>query len=136
MLGYIVPEGLGPGRRALLAEWAGDGGYRPCSGSANLDVEKAPAYLWLASRSAQVTKQTYLRAYLRRLPDYAWLPGRSVRYAMDGTDLGSSVTDSGGHAPYLYTVALPVGSYPMTAAFDGDSAYLPSGNTGVLTVVP
>jgi alpha-tubulin suppressor-like RCC1 family protein len=136
MLSYSVPEGAGPGLRSLVADWPGDGGYRASSATATLDVAKAPTYLWLASRSAQITKQTYLRAYLRRLPDYVWLPGKAVRFALDGTALGSEATDSGGRASYLYTVSAALGDHPMGAAFDGDGSYLPGGSTGVLTVVP
>jgi hypothetical protein len=136
MVSYAVPEGAGAGVRPLVADWPGDGGYRASAASATLDVGKAPTYLWFASRSAQITKQTYLRAYLRRLPDYVWLPGKAVRFALDGTVLGSEATDAGGRASYLYTVSAALGDHPMVAAFDGDGSYLPGGGSAVLTVTP
>jgi alpha-tubulin suppressor-like RCC1 family protein len=136
MLAYTVPEGEGAGARPLAAEWAGDGGYRASAGSATLEVDRAPSYLWLASRSAQYGKPTYLRAYLRRLPDYAWLPGQRVRFSLNGVSLGTETTDAGGRASYLYQVTVPVGDHGMAAAFDGDGSYLPGGGGGTLTVTP
>jgi hypothetical protein len=136
LLAYAVPEGAGPGRRALAGRWDGNGGYRTSSAASSLYVERAPTNLWLASRSAQRTLNTYLRAYLRRLPDYVWLSNKTVRFELDGTVLGAAVTNSSGCASYLYHVTQAAGSYPMVASFDGDGSYLPAGSEGVLTVVP
>lgn len=135
---YVVPPAGGAGDRVLTADWGGDGGYRASGGSATLHVAKAPAYLWFASRSATRGTLTYLRAYLRSLPDYAWLPGKAIRFALNGTDLGMATTDVGGRASYLFDVtsAWPLGDLAMWAAFDGDGTYLPHGSSAVLTVMP
>lgn len=138
LLTHVPLEGEGPGARSLTVQWLGDGGYRAASTTATLGVDQAPSYLWLASRSAQRGANTYLRAYLRRLPDYSWLTNRTIRFSVDGAVLGAAVTDSGGRASYLFAVTAEtaLGDHPMVAAFDGDPWYMPHGSAGVLTVTP
>ena len=135
---YVIPPLGGPGDRIITATWVGDGGYRASIGAATLHVAKAPAYVWFASRSAQRGTLTYLRAYVRSLPDYAWLPNKTIGFTLNGTYLGAAVTDSGGRASYLLDVtpAWPLGELSMLATFTGDGSYLPHGGSAVLTVVP
>lgn len=52
---------------------------------------------------------------------------------IDGQDY-PGVTDASGNV--AITVALPVGSYPVTAAFTGDDQYLASVGSGTLAVTP
>jgi hypothetical protein len=77
-------------------------------------------------------------AYLRRLSDYVWWSGKSVRFSLDGTNLGTGVTDANGMAAYLYTAptAMTTGNHDMLGEFAGDSHYLPNAGTAVLTVTP
>jgi hypothetical protein len=80
----------------------------------------------------------YIRAYLRRLPDYAWMPARTVTFALDGTPLGQGTTDAAGMAATLYNcpAGAVTGARPMAAEFAGDDRYLPSGSEAILTVTP
>ena len=138
MLSYTLPTSLGVGVHSLYAAWAGNGGYRPSTATSTLTVDRAVTYLWLASRSIAAGGKAYLRAYLRSLPDYAWVPGKTVSYTLDGVALGSAVTDTGGQASLLYTApaGMLVGDHPMSARFAGDATYLPGGSNATLKVTP
>ncbi|MBM3495865.1 MAG: hypothetical protein FJX72_16305 [Armatimonadetes bacterium] len=138
LLSWVVPDTLAPGAHALVADWPGDAGYRPSSGAATLTVDKGVTYLWALSRSMARGTSAYLRAYLRRLPDYVWLAGKDVRISVDGTVVGSAPTDSGGRASVLYAApsGMATGDHQILAEFAGDGRYVPSAATGVLTVTP
>ncbi|MCX6360028.1 MAG: hypothetical protein NT029_09485 [Armatimonadetes bacterium] len=138
MLEYTVAGSLAVGRHDLEARWAGNGGYLASSGQGALQVSRAPAYLWFPSRSIKQGGAAYLRSYLRRLPDYVWLPGKTVGYKLNGTALGSEATDAGGRASLLYTAppSMAPGDYGMTATFGGDATYQASGAWALLSVVP
>jgi alpha-tubulin suppressor-like RCC1 family protein len=135
---WTIPEGAGAGQRPLKAAWVGNAGYTASSGTAKLTVSKAPAYLWLASRSIAAGSACYLRAYLRRLPDYVWLPGKEVAFTLDGTEVGRAATNTAGCSSVLYNApaGMATGAHPLVAAFGGDGAYEPDSDTGALTVVP
>jgi hypothetical protein len=135
---WVPPDTLMPGTHDYRAVWTGDAGYRASSGSGALSVSKGVSYLWLYSRSLARGSTAYLRAYLRRLPDYAWLPGRSVQFTLDGVALGSGTTDANGMAAYQFTAppGMATGAHPMEAEFAGDTWYLENGASGTLTVTP
>jgi hypothetical protein len=137
LITWTVPDTLAPGSHVFAGVWPGDAGYRASSSTGTLMVDKGVSYLWLASRSIARGGSAYLRAYLRRLPDYAWLPGRTVQFTLDGVVLGTGVTDSSGMAPYLYTAptGMATGAHPMEAEFAGDSKYLENGSAATLTVL-
>ena len=136
LITWTVPDSLAPGAHAYTVAWAGDAGYNPSSASPSLVISKGVSYLWLASRSVKKGTAAYIRAYLRRLPDYAWMPARTVTFALDGTPLGQGTTDASGMAAYLYNcpAGAVTGDHPMSAEFPGDDRYLPSGSEAILTV--
>jgi hypothetical protein len=61
------------------------------------------------------------------------LAAEAVTITINGQDY-PAVTDSSGTA--AIQVSLPVGTYPATAAFTGDGAYLASTGAGTLTITP
>ena len=138
MVLWIVPESATVGPHGYQAEWPGDAGYRASSGSATLTVDKGVSYLWVASRSMARGTNAYLRSYLRRLPDYVWLAGKTVELSLDGVSLGSSVTDANGMASILYTAptGMATGAHTVLGIFSGDAKYLGSAATATLTVTP
>ncbi|NLI00185.1 MAG: hypothetical protein GX446_11930 [Chthonomonadales bacterium] len=124
---YILPDGTSNGTSIVRATFAGDATYLPSSGQGKLTitVQKADTYLWIMPRLAEAGTNTYLRAYLRRTTDWEWLPGKTIAYQVDGTPVGSAVTDSGGRASLLYYVApdFAPGDHTITGTFAGDSSY-------------
>jgi hypothetical protein len=118
--------------RVTASGWAGVAGYRVSSGSATFIVGKGVSHLWMASRSMARGSS----AYLRRLPDHAWLSGKSVEYRLDGVALGSAVTDSNGAAalPHAASSGMATGSHTILGTFAGDARYLEDGGAATLTV--
>ena len=49
--------------------------------------------------------------------------GRTIAFAVDGTGVGSSVTNSSGQASVAWTPSLAAGTYPTSASFAGDGLY-------------
>ncbi|MCX6361147.1 MAG: hypothetical protein NT029_15165 [Armatimonadetes bacterium] len=138
LITWTVPESLSPGAHGCTVAWAGDAGYNASSAAPTLRVSKGVSYLWLAKGPVKKGAATYIRAYLRRLPDYVWMSGRTVTFALDGTALGQGTTDAAGMAAYLYNcpASAVTGDHQTAAEFPGDDRYLASGSEATLTVTP
>ncbi len=136
---YMLPEGGAAGTSIVRAVFAGDATYNGCEGQGllTITVEKAATYMWVMPRLATRNASTYLRAYLRRTTDWTWLPDKLVTMKVNGTDVGSATTTSGGRASLLYFVApdFPTGESTITATFAGDSMYLGSSADGWMFVL-
>ncbi len=137
-LGYTVPEGSGPGVRVISSAWAGDGGYNASSNTGTLTVQKAPSYLYAYPRTGRQGVTVTLMSYLRRLPDYAKLGGKTIDYTLDGSAIGSAVTGADGIANLSYAIpaALPIVNHTIGTAFAGDISYDASSATGILKMIP
>ncbi len=56
------------------------------------------------------------------------LPGTTVVFTVDGTDVGSAVTDAAGAASLTYAHGKGVGVYPLAARFAASAFYLAAGD--------
>lgn len=137
-LGYTVPEGAGPGTRGIHGEWAGDGGYNASSNHGTLTVQKAPSYLYAYPRTGRQGVTVTLMSYLRRLPDYAKLGGKTIDYTLDGSAIGSAVTGADGIANLSYAIpaTLSIANHTIGTSFAGDVSYDASSATGILKMIP
>jgi len=78
---------------------------------------------------------TELYAYFRTLPDYTEQPGKTVRFKVDGTQVGQVVTDASGVARYPYdTTGLSLGDHAVRCQFLGDATVAAGYGDGVLTI--
>jgi hypothetical protein len=139
VLPYVIPEGAGPGARALTSAWAGDQAYGPAAASSTLTVTQGAIYLWLLEpRTVTRGGAVYLRAYARSLPYYNWKPGLAIGFAVDGTDVGMARTNADGRADWYYVAPLnsSLGDHTFTCTFYGNALYGPTERTGALTVTP
>ena len=137
-LEYIPPSGSA-GSHWVHVGFAGDAAYAASAALGRLEVARLASTLWVLSRTEPRGTQTYLRAYLRRLPDLAWLGGKTVAFTLDGTPIGSAVTEAAnGRASVLYAIApdMALGAHPIAAAFAGDADFTGSDAVGTLTVTP
>jgi len=75
---------------------------------------------------------TALRAKLKRITDNAWLPGRTVTFKIDGSTVGSGVTNADGTAEYLWIIADGPASRTINGSWPGDAEYSPSSGNGTL----
>ena len=53
------------------------------------------------------------------------LPDRTIRFLIDGVEVGSSTTGSTGQATLPHKLNETVGTHQFKAAFDGDDVYAP-----------
>ncbi len=123
---YTIPEGAGSGNRVIRAEWDGDAGYTASFTTAKLTVTKAPVYIWPYARTVKQGTTAYPKAYLRRLPDYVILVGKTLAFDVDGSSIGSAATDATGWATVTWAVppTFPTGAHTLGVAFAGDGSYL------------
>lgn len=77
-----------------------------------------------------------LSASLQRTDTLAGISGKTLKFAVNGTPIGSAVTGTNGVATLAYTIpeSFSVGTHTISAAFEGDSSSNPSSGTGTLSV--
>ncbi|MBM3496087.1 MAG: hypothetical protein FJX72_17470, partial [Armatimonadetes bacterium] len=138
LLYYPIPDENGAGVRTIEASFAGEPGYDPISGTATLTVDAAPVYIWATAKTVVAGQPSILRAYVRRLPDYQWLPGRTIAFAAEGTDVGTADTDGAGVARFTYQGAagMAPGTYGFTASFAGDAWVAAGSGNGQFKIIP
>jgi len=139
VLPYMVPEGSATGPLPIDVSWAGDADYYPSSTSSTLTVTKGALYIWvLQPRIASVGGSVYLRAYVRSWPGLNWKPGLPIVFSVEGTEVGTDVSNAEGRASVLYTVPAEMapGDYPFTCDFPGNATYDPASGGGIVTVTP
>ena len=77
---------------------------------------------------------TNLIATLRDTKNNITLAGKTIRFSVNGTFLGTAVTNSAGVATFAYTVTQNIGVYSILAEFIQDATYAGSNGTANLTV--
>ncbi len=135
-LTYVVPAGDAIGStHPITAAFAGDSGDNASSGSANLSVTKYSTTLTIPTVIGVPGQTVTLSATLKK--NGAIGPsGKTVSFSVDGTTVGTGVTNSSGVATVSYAIpaGATIGSHPIVATFAGDSTYLASTGKGTLTV--
>jgi hypothetical protein len=127
----------GPATRTIKAEFAGEVHYLASAGTATLTAQTVATKVYVVDRlNVKIKTYTVLKAYLYTLAS-AIIPGKSMTMEVDGTSLGSQVTNSGGYISFGYTVpeGVGAGNRVVKAIWAGDGGYLASSNTGKLGVV-
>ena len=136
-LAYKIDETLSIGAHVLSVSFAGDASDNASTGAGTLNIAQAPTKLATSSVSGKAGVATVtLKATLTRKTDNAPLAGRTVRFQIDGADVGTGVTDGSGLATLSYPIpaAMSVGKHSITAFFDGEALYLSANATASLTV--
>jgi len=134
LLWVITP---GATRRTLLDTFAGDMDYAPSSGSATLTSIVWATKMVGLDRSGRITDRVQLKAILFR-SDNTRLPGKLITFSVEGTPVGSDMTDSEGRAEWYYTIpdGAGAGDRGVLAVWAGDGGYLPKSVTTTLHVSP
>jgi hypothetical protein len=134
-LSYTIPASVGPGTHTLSASFAGDSDYNTCTQTATLTVHDN-TLMQLPPASGIAGQSVLLRAAIRRYPDGQFVVGRTVTFQIDGTTVGTAVTQSNYIASLNYTIpaSLGPGTHTLKAVFAGDSDYNASSQTSTLTV--
>ena len=127
----------GPATRTIKAAFAGEAHYLASAGTATLTAQTVGTKVYVVDRiNVKIKTYTVLKAYLYTLASVI-IPGKSMTMDVDGTSLGSQITNSGGYISFGYTVPEGVGAGDrvIKATWAGDGGYLASSNTGKLGVV-
>jgi len=136
-LPYLFDEPLAAGAHTLAATFTGDDGYNPSTKSATLTASQAATKISQPSITGKVGATVQLVAKLKRSTDNNYLNARTIRFSVNGSEVGTAQTDSTGAAAYSYTIpsSLTAGKYTLKVAFDGDSFYLGSAYSGAALTV-
>jgi hypothetical protein len=123
---------------AVVASFAGDSTNKLSQGSGDLVVSTSPTSLGTVSGTATFGGTATLVATLTSSTTNSPIAGETVDFTLDGTSVGSAVTDSTGVAT-LSSVATTdaVGTHTgaVVASYAGSTNYLPAANaTGDLVV--
>lgn len=95
-----------------------------------------PVTLNLRNANGQIAKETTLAATLSVTMTGMKVAGRTILFRIDGVDVGTAVTDAGGVARYVFTVAegTALNLHPTAASFAGDQEYAPASASGNLFI--
>jgi subtilisin-like proprotein convertase family protein len=134
-LAYEIPLSKGEGAYALGAAFAGDTAYVGSSDTATLTVlPPSDTTLYTIDRAGTITGLVILRQYdLKRLSDNAMLEGKTISFKIDGSEIGTSVTNAGGDSTLDWTITDGPATRTITAAFAGDAAYNGCSDDATLT---
>lgn len=136
-IAYRIPVDMAAGSHRVSASFIGDGTYRAAARDATMTVTTAWATVlsmpsFTGSRGLPVT----LYAYLYRANDKLMLDGKTVSFKIDGSTVGTAVTDANGKATLAYTVpaATSVGVHTVISDYAGDTQYTPASRSGTISV--
>jgi hypothetical protein len=137
-LGYDTHgTGISVGAHTIRCEFAGDAQVTASAGEGTLTVLGAKPYINVPNCSAKAGASVQLHAIFLTYPDNVMAPGKTVKFKIDGTQVGTTVTDPMGIARYtISTTGLSVGPHTITCLFLGDATVAPGAGEGVLTINP
>ncbi|NLH98739.1 MAG: hypothetical protein GX446_04515, partial [Chthonomonadales bacterium] len=105
--------------------------FRVNDGHADSDPATVSITIWAAQttlytidRSGTITGLVILRQFdLKRLNDNALIAGRTISFSIDGTEVGTGITNAGGDSALNWIITDGPARRTITAAFPGDGAY-------------
>ena len=123
------------GDRGMVASFNGDAEYHESSNDA-VFRRYANTTVEVANTSGRRGDTVTLSATLKRAHDGALIGGRTLDFKVDGSSVGSAVTNSSGVASLNYTIPVgaSLGAHTIRVDFAGDDPLNPSSGTGTLTV--
>jgi hypothetical protein len=100
------------------------------------EVYAIPPSLTVAPQNAQIRTPVNLTATLRRLDYNLPIAGQTLEFFVEGSSVGTAVTNASGVATlsYLPPESLGIGAKSLRVAFAGNAAYNPVEQTTTLTV--
>lgn len=136
-LPYKVSEIYAVGAHTLTADYAGYTNQAASTAKATLTINQSPTKISSSSLSGKVGTIVTLKAKLTRQTDKSLLTGKTVRFQIDGVDIGTALTDGVNTTTLPYTIpsTLTAGKHTITVAFDGDTFYLTSSDSNATLTV-
>lgn len=131
---YNVPATMAAGNHPIEVNYFGEGAYQSASGSGVLSVAGGVGtYLYVLDRTGTVTEMVILRGYLMRAADGTRIPDKPVDFSVDGTPVGTAITDANGRASLEWVVTDGPQTRPILASFAGDFECSDSEGAATLT---
>jgi len=97
-------------------------------------INPAPTTLWTVNREGTITEEVILRQYdLKRTTDNALLVNKTIIYRVDGTEVGTAQTNSGGDSALTWIIPAGSASRPISVEFAGDEVYSASSASATLS---
>ena len=133
---YKFNETYAIGTHTLSADFAGDTSHNASTGLGTLTVVQSGTKLTISSVTGRVGATILMKGKLTRITDNALLNAKTIRFEIDGVEVGSAVTASG-IAPLSFTIpnTLTVGVHTLKALFDGDVFYSATDSVGATLTV-
>jgi photosystem II stability/assembly factor-like uncharacterized protein len=132
-LAYTIPlDAALRGDHTITVTFDGDSTFNSSSGRGVLSVSRARTAVIIRDHAVPYGSTSSLRARLTREDDGRPISGRLLRFSVAGSEVGSATTDADGEAFVSYG-APPLGEYPLSAAFAGDSVYMSSVGNATLS---
>jgi hypothetical protein len=119
----------------ILAEFAQDAAYAASSNTNTLTVNHIPTAIVVNPVTGYKGDLVNLIATLTDTHNNIPIPGKTVQFSVNGTVVGSAVTNALGVATRPYTITQNFGVYTILARFVQDSVYAASTDTSTLTVL-
>ncbi|MGC8638403.1 MAG: beta strand repeat-containing protein [Isosphaeraceae bacterium] len=138
--GVATSDLAGTDANAVAASFAGDTNYLTSNGQGDMVVGQAPTLLGSISGTSSFGGSATLKALLTSSVTSQGIAGELVSFTLDGTAVGTAVTDSNGEATLTGVTTIDgAGTHTgvVTASFAGDANYLSAATaSGNLTVDP
>jgi 6-phosphogluconolactonase (cycloisomerase 2 family) len=102
-----------------------------------ITAQAGPSTLTVSPATASFGGLAILSATLQKASNGGLISGKTVTFALNGTTVGTGVTNNAGQAFLTTSIAgIPLGSYPgaISASFAGDTIFTASNGAGSLTV--
>jgi len=102
-----------------------------------ITAQAGPSTLTVSPATAPFGGLAILSATLQKASNGGLISGKTVTFALNGTTVGTAVTNGAGQAFFTTSIAgVPLGTYAgaISASFAGDSVFTASSGTGPLTV--
>jgi len=131
-----VVTSVAPGSVLLEASWLGDTNYNADTSSSTFTRQSNTSHT-LNSPSGQRTQVITFTSTLRRTWDNALLSGKTINFTVDGTGIGSAVTNASGVASINYAIpaGATLGAHTFAATFPAEALYTTSTLNGNWTVL-
>lgn len=125
----VTTAALSGGAHVVTAEYSGNANLNASSGALSPDQTVTPANT-TTTLDSSANPSTYGQAvtFVATVASGAGTPGGSVQFKVDGADLGSAVSLSGGQAS-LSTASLSGGTHTITAQYSGSANHAASSGT-------
>ena len=135
--GVATSQTAGTDSAGVVASFAGDSTFAPSNGSGDLVVGQATAALGSVSGTASFGGPATLLATLTSSATNAGIAGETISFTLDGTSVGTAVTNSSGVATLTgVTTTDDAGTDTggVVASFAGDSSFGATNASGNLVV--